>query len=333
MEAFVTATGVQVFRLPLRVFPTLVGYAYLLLGREGAVLVDVGSGLPDSNADLLHGFEQVGRHMGRSISLADVDLIIISHGHIDHFGGLPFVREHTQAPIHVHELDRRVLSRFEERTALATRDLDLWLRRAGVRAERRRQLLEMYGFAKAFYTSVPVQGVFRDEEHIAYFDIVHTPGHCPGLVCLRVDDVFLVGDHVLPRTSPHLSPERITRYTGLGHYLESLRKLERHLDGVRLALGGHEEPMSDVGARVQAIRSSHEEKLRHVLDICRTPHTIAEISMLRYHRRHGYDVLLALTETGAHVEYLYDRGYLRVANLEDVEQDATAPVYYEAVAS
>jgi len=330
VESFLTSSGTRLLRLPLRVFPGLTGYAHLVIGKDGLILVDVGSGLPESNADLLAGFKAASREVGRPLTPADVTLILISHGHIDHFGGLPFLREHTDAPVYVHELDRRVLSHFEERTAIATRDLDIFLQRAGVRPERKRQLLTMYGFAKGFYRSVPVDGVLRDGDHVAGFEVLHMPGHCPGQVCLRLDDVLLVGDHVLPRTSPHLSPEQITRYTGLGHYLDSLRRLEEHLSGIRLALGGHEDPMVNLAARIQALQASHREKLDHILDICAHPHTVAEISRLYYHRRHGYDVLLALTEAGAHVEYLYDRGYLKVANLDAVERDPAAPVLYQA---
>ena len=113
--------------------------------------------------------------------------------------------------------------------------------------------------------------------------------------------------------------------------MESLARLEAFARGARLALGGHEGPMTDVIARARQIRRRHMEKLAEVMTICREPHTIMEISLARYDRRHGYEVLLALTETGAHVEYLHERGYLAVANLDEVEADPRAPARYVAV--
>ncbi len=332
MNRLETSRGAQIFRLPLRLFPTLNGYAHLIFTSDALVLVDTGSGLPESNESLLDGFRQVSQVVGREVTLRDVDLILITHGHIDHFGGLPFVREHTQAPVYVHALDHRVLTRFEERTAIATRDLDIFLRRAGVREERRRALLGMYGFARSFYRSVAVDGHLVDGMEIGGFRVCHVPGHCPGLVCLRLDDVLLVGDHVLPHTTPHLSPESITRYTGVGHYLASLDTLERESTGVRVALGGHEEAMFDLGARVQEIRRSIVRKLGQVLSLCAEPTTVVDISKHRYPDVHGYDVLLALLETGAYVEYLHEHGYVYVSNWADVQDDVTAPVHYQRAA-
>jgi hypothetical protein len=44
-----------------------------------------------------------------------------------------------------------------------------------------------------------------------------------------------------------------------------------------------------------------------------------QVSQALFGEVHGYNVLLALEETGAHVEYLAQRGRLRIANLEEVE--------------
>ena len=70
-------------------------------------------------------------------------------------------------------------------------------------------------------------------------------------------------DHILARTTPHQSPESITAYTGLGHYLESLQE-DRRVEGSALALGGHEEPIEDVYQRIDGIRASHQRKLERV---------------------------------------------------------------------
>ena len=49
------------------------------------------------------------------------------------------------------------------------------------------------------------------------------------------------------------------------------------------------------------------------------PQTISGLSHALFGEVHGYNVLLALEETGAHVEYLYQRGLLEIANLQDLE--------------
>lgn len=46
--------------------------------------------------------------------------------------------------------------------------------------------------------------------------------------------------------------------------------------------------------------------------------------------RAGYTRLLALEEAGAHVEYLFQRGELRIANLEDVTRENNPVIRYEA---
>ena len=96
------------------------------------------------------------------------------------------------------------------------------------------------------------------------------PGHCPGQVCLRLGDVLLAADHVLSRITPHQAPESITLNMGLGHYFTSLDKVAK-LDGMRLALGGHENPIEDLPKRVGQIRAAHERRLERVLELCAEP--------------------------------------------------------------
>lgn len=324
-----TSDGRAIYTFPVEAFPTLIANIYLIDDGNDLTLVDCASGFERANRQLLEGFGALQQKYGSHLSLDAIERIVITHAHIDHFGGLPFVRQHTQAPTFAHILDRRVLSAYEERIVLASRRLETFLERAGVPSERRQTLMSMYLFAKGVYHSTPVDFLL-DEAHEPWpgVRVIHVPGHCPGQVCLQLDDILLTADHVLSHTTPHQAPESITLNMGLGHYLQSLDKVAA-LDNVRLALGGHEEPMTGLRTRITQIKDLHQQRLQRILDICHEPLTIAGISRRLFGDVSSYHVLLALEETGAHVEYLYQRGELFAANLEEVETARNAPICYQ----
>jgi len=331
VQQFESNTGVSIYRLPMYVFPDFVGYAYLLLGAGVPTLVDTGSGFGRSNDDLLTALDSIAEDFGEDFSVTDIERIIISHGHIDHFGGLSHMLEATGgATVGVHPLDRRVLTNYEERVVVATKDLSIFLERAGVQPDRMGELLKMYGFSKQHTSSVQVDFTFDDGATFDGMEFFHVPGHCSGQVAIRIGDVLLSADHILSRTSPHLAAESITHWTGLAHYRESLRKI-RKLEGINLVLGGHEDPMHDLHGRVDLLQERIDEKLRWMLNMISEagePLSIVEISKRRFPDKHGFDVLLAMLEAGAFVEYLYDRGYLGIANLQEFEHDDNPVLLY-----
>ncbi|MDX2161190.1 MAG: MBL fold metallo-hydrolase [bacterium] len=330
IERFTANTGAVIYRIPVEAFPGFIAYCYVLLNAGIPTLIDTGSGIGSSTAQLIKGIEALRDDFSESVALADLKRIIITHGHIDHFGGLAHLHERTGAQVAVHQLDRRVLTNYEERVIVATKDLRVYLERAGVKAHLRENLMLMYGFAKKEFRSVPVDVALDDGMVLDTMTFLHTPGHCPGQVCIIIGDVLISADHILAQTTPHQSPESITHYTGLGHYLDSLKVVSR-VGGLRLALGGHEAPIHDVYGRIGAIRDSHMRKLDRVIETIRTaakPCSISDISKAMYPERGGYDVLLALEEVGAHVEYLYEHGMLEVSNLAEVEaRDNPALLY------
>lgn len=335
IEQFVSSTGARIYRLPVLAFPGLVTYCYVVLDAGEPTLVDTGSGFGDSTTQLIAGIEALRADFGEPLELNDLRRIIITHGHIDHFGGLSYLLEQINAPVQIgiHELDRRVLTAYEERVLIATKDLRVYLERAGVSEKLRAGLIELYGFAKKHVRSVGVDFSLDEYKPIDGMEFIHTPGHCPGQVCIRIGDILLSADHILATITPHQAPESITHYTGLGHYLESLYKIAR-VDGIRVALGGHEAPVYNLYERIIAIRASHQRKLERVLDVIRqadAPCTVSDISRTMYPDRQGYEVLLALEEVGAHVEYLYQRGRLAVYNLDEVERENNPPLEYVVI--
>ena len=334
-ESFETRGGARIFRIPMHVFPDLWAYAYLVLVKDQVVLIDTGSGFGDSNTHLAAGFIQAGSAMGKKIQIEDLTHILITHGHIDHFGGLMSLREQTKALVGIHELDMGILTRYEERVAIAENRLKTYLVETGVPEEEREGVLNMYQLNKSLAHSVSVDFTFEAKGmHLGDFEMLHVPGHCAGHVVIRLDDILFSGDHVLGKITPHQSPESLTYYNGLGHYLDSLTLLDKWAGDVSLTLAGHDDPIVDLKKRIGEIRRAHTGRLEKTLEFFGEPHTVAEVSRELFGKVKGYDSLLAIEEAGAHVEYLHQRSMLRIVNVEDLEaNDGPVVLLYRRINS
>jgi glyoxylase-like metal-dependent hydrolase (beta-lactamase superfamily II) len=335
VTAYETSGGARIFRIPIQQFPILWGNVYLVLyeqpgGESYRVLIDTGSGFGDSNNHLECGLQAVSELTGEKIFLSNLTHVLITHGHIDHFGGLAYIRPRTNAQIGVHELDLRNLTNYEERVTVIARRLNEFLGEAGVDNGLQSDLVEMYKVNKSLYRSVKIDFTYEATGmHLGPFEMLHVPGHCAGHVVIRLHDILFSGDHILHDTSPHQSPEHLTLFTGLAHYLQSLEAVQHWATGVRLTFGGHENPVTDLISRVAEIRDVHRKRISSVLELLETPHTIIEVSRNLFGEVHGYNILLALEESGAHIEYLYQRGLLEIHNLSLLEStDGCIPLLY-----
>jgi glyoxylase-like metal-dependent hydrolase (beta-lactamase superfamily II) len=318
----------RIYCLAVETFPHHINNVYLVLEAGRSLLFDCGSGRPTSRRDLALAFAVTRAAFGEDIALAEIDCCLVSHAHYDHFGGANALKAETRATLAVHELDARVLACFDERLVVASKDNDVFWRRAGVSDPDRASLLEMYLSAKSAFVPQEVDRILRDGEVLSPgLRVHHVPGHCPGLVCLQIHNVLLTSDHVLSRTTPHQFPQAITPFAGLEHYFASLEKVRR-IDGIDFALGGHEDPIHDLPGRIEAIATFHRERLSRVLSLCQKPRTVWDITRDLFGEQDGYGRILALDEAGAHVEYLHQVGRLRIANLDDVARSRDPVIEY-----
>jgi glyoxylase-like metal-dependent hydrolase (beta-lactamase superfamily II) len=330
VQAFTTDRGARIYLLPLEAFPGFWVNSYFVLVDGYQVLIDTGSGFCESNHHLQARLQEVDQHITEAVGLDTLNFILITHGHIDHFGGLPFIRRNCDALIGIHELDYRMLVNPEERLRLTSRNLSDFLAESGAPEEQRPGLIQMFELTKLDFRPVRIDFTFESVGmKIGPFELLHVPGHSAGHVIIRLDNFLFSGDHVLAEISPHQYPERFVHHTGLGHYLDSLKKTWHWAGDVSVTLSGHNGPILDLVARIEQIRQIHRDRLNRITDILNKPHTIYEVSMKLFPDVTGYNHLLALEEAGAHVEYLYQHGVLSVENLDNLSRgNGEVPIRY-----
>lgn len=102
------------------------------------------------------------------------DLVVATHAHFDHVGGVRGIVEATGAPFLICEAEVPVLEVAVERTLLYF-GITVPRPPAPARLLREGDVLQMGGMS---------------------FRVVHTPGHSPGHICLIGDGIAFVGDVV-----------------------------------------------------------------------------------------------------------------------------------------
>jgi glyoxylase-like metal-dependent hydrolase (beta-lactamase superfamily II) len=316
---FETSVGATIHRIPLQVFPHFWAYVYVVRKNEFCVLIDSGSGTETSHENLLDGLTRAG------LQPSDLTHILLTHAHIDHYGGLSKLRSITNAKFGVHELDLQTVAHHEARLALIGRRLASFLAETGLAEEMREQVLSMYRLSKAIYQSTPVDFTYEAIDlQLGPLEFIHLPGHCPGHVAIRTDGVVFCGDMVVAGVTPHLSPESINPYSGLDHYLESLSRLQHWAKDARLILNGHNDVISDLPAQIESTKQNILRRMSKAIDALQEPLTIEQVCTAVYGETSGYNQMLVIEKTGAYVEYLYEHGMIEIVNASEMEQGQPA---------
>lgn len=270
--------GIYQVKVPIPNNP--LGYlnCYLIEGKDGWVMVDTGWYTPDAFSSLEAGLKDLG------LSLADIATMIVTHVHPDHFGLAGKIKQispKTELLTHRWESDL-IESRYLKFSELQDK-MGAMLQRHGVPPADLSALQSASMPTLQFVTMTFPDRVLYGGEIITTgiydLEVIWTPGHSPGHICLyEPQNQFLFsGDHILPSITPNISYHVQSGDNPLGDYVNALQKLQNL--PVAKVLPAHEHIFTDLRTRIEQIVSHHQRrKVEMQQAIAEEPHNAYEIS-------------------------------------------------------
>lgn len=123
-----------------------------------------------------------------------------------------------------------------------------------------------FGGFRSLITGVPEILALADGQRLGEWEVLWTPGHDPGHVCLwrARDGVLLCGDLLLPGFTPNIQPAPGHADT-LQEFFDSLERVAGL--PVTMVLPAHGAAYADAAARARELRAHHRERLRRINDL------------------------------------------------------------------
>ncbi len=292
--------------------------AYVVESSDGPYLIDTGWNADAAWADLTAGLLACGT------SAAEVQGVVVTHHHPDHLGLVGRVREASGCWVGMHEADTSLVRRHREILAddplVMAKDTEEKLREAGASACDVEDVLAASAQLKMPMPELPDRPLGTQKLRLGdrHLELLHTPGHTPGHLCLRLDGRLLTGDHLLKTISSHVGLYGFEGPEGdpLGDFFASLRLLT-DAEPIEV-LPAHRGRFRGVDARVAELLGHHDERLVEIKEAL-SAGPVAPWALCRAMTwNRPWDELpkmmlrAALAETMAHVRHLERLGLVVV---------------------
>jgi glyoxylase-like metal-dependent hydrolase (beta-lactamase superfamily II) len=309
--------GIHRLRIPT---PFAVGRVNCyLLEDEPLTLIDTG---PNSGKALDELQGQLAEH-GHSID--DIELVIITHQHIDHLGLVEIIVEHSGAEVAAIDVAVSRLADFGENSEEEDRFAGELMQRNGIPEN---VVIALQGVSRAFRgwgSKAKVTRPLRDGELLEFRDrtlqVLHRPGHSPSDTVFWDEQrrILIAADHLIKHISSNPLINRSLdgapgRTKALVAYLDSLRKTREM--PAEIVLSGHGEPITDHVALIDermAMTERRKEKIYRL--IAEQPRTGYELAQALWGNVAVTQAFLTLSEVIGHIDLLIEEG--RVRELED----------------
>jgi glyoxylase-like metal-dependent hydrolase (beta-lactamase superfamily II) len=305
--------GIRVMRIPT---PFQVGRVNTyLLEDDPLTLVDSGPNSGKALDELEHQLDALGHR------IEDLQLIVITHQHIDHLGLVDIVAKRSGAEVAALDLLVPFVENFGGDAERDDEEAAALMRRHGISEEVVTALRQVTGSFRAWGSKAKVTRPLRDGEVLELRDrrleVQHRPGHSPSDTVFWDSErrILLAADHLIKHISSNPLISRPLDGSGertqaLVTYLESLRRT-RELPA-EIVLSGHGEPITDHVALIDqrfALHQRRAEKLYRL--IAERPRTGHELAQALWGDVAVTQAFLTLSEVIGHVDLLVNAGHVR----------------------
>lgn len=282
-------------------------------------LIDTGTKWDESRRAVQTELAELG------LKTEDVQRILITHAHADHYGLAAEIVRASGAEVWTHRHNQAMLEAYE--TIRAQRDAFYMqlMTEAGVPLEQRQRVADSRRGGNRYAEGVQIDRTLEESDEIELADrawrVYHTPGHAGGLICLFDPQarVLLSNDHLLrdissnPVVEP--DPEGGPRPHRLVQYIQHMQRMAS-LEPI-VAWTGHGHEIHDVHKTVRQRLHFHERRAQRILDLIGAEERSAyQIAEPLFGRLDGIDAFLALSETIGHLDWLEEQG-----RIEAVQHD------------
>jgi glyoxylase-like metal-dependent hydrolase (beta-lactamase superfamily II) len=286
-----------------------------LIEDEPLTLVDAGPNSATSFDELTSGLAALGH------ALEDIELVILSHQHIDHLGLVSLVAQRSGADVAAIDVAVPFVENYSQEAQKEDEFARSVMVRNGIPEDVVSALSAVSQAFRAWGARADVTRVLHDGDEMRFRDrtlhVHHRPGHSPSDTIFhdRERRSLLAGDHLLGHISsnPLITRQRdgsSERPQALVTYLRSL-EATRETD-VELVLPGHGDPISDhrklIDERFALHRRRAEKIHRLIAERSRTAYEIAQALWGNGALTQAY---LTLSEVLGHVDLLTNAGRVR----------------------
>jgi glyoxylase-like metal-dependent hydrolase (beta-lactamase superfamily II) len=302
--------------------PFAVGRVNVYLIEDSPLtLVDAGPNSGTSLDELERGAARLGH------ALEDIELIVLTHQHIDHLGLVGLVARRSGAEVAAIEAAVPFVENFPAEAQADDDFARATMLRHGIPEDVVTALSSVSSAFRAWGARADVTRVLHDGEELTLGNralrVHHRPGHSPTDTIFHDERrrILLSADHLLGHISSNPLLTRPRGGTGerpqaLVTYLESLSKT-RAMD-VDLVLPGHGEPITDhrglIDQRFELHRRRADKIGRLIAERRRTAYEIAQALWGNIAVTQAY---LTLSEVLGHVDILLNDGRARELERDD----------------